>query len=382
MSYFSKGSTYVRLYLIVLPYISLFSIILSALRIVENNSYVHTYLLLILFLDLLVVATNTSSLNKRYVVLFFALLIPPLIIGIINYELSRRHITDFVIPFVFFAKLAIFSDYWTRNSFEEYAKYYSKVTLFGSFLLIFFIYSLFSSSGVSRLAIFPPLELTYSYFFVSNNIYFVVSLILIFLYGKRAQLMSAILVLFVGLIFTKGYKRIWSFLVAAVLIFFGGLYVLNNPENISVRRFLYTFEMVDFSDLDSINLASAGRLDEVFAILRHITAIDIFFGKGNGFTYDIILTSGEIKTAANSHFSPLGLYSKYGILFTLSLYAFLFSIFVKSFGIAREDRIVLFCLLAALFIFFESFFAYAIFATAINPVILGYLKGSQRYHDS
>ncbi|KMV30222.1 hypothetical protein AB733_12425 [Photobacterium swingsii] len=363
----------VRFYLLLLPFISLISIVLSGIRIAENNSYVQAFLIVLLSFDIFIVFSCTSVFKNKWVVLCAFLLFPSLSIGLVNFDLTRRVVTDFLIPFLFFSKVIVFSKYWSNDVFSDYVKYYSKITLLGSFLLIFFIYYLFSSSGISRLAIFPPLEMTMAYYMFSNLWLFPISLILIFLYGKRAQLVSAIIVIVIGGAFFKGgYKYLFWFGIA-LLFFLGGVFIIDNPDNLSVRRILYTLESIDFSSLSSINAVSAGRLDEVMAIIPHLDGLSFIFGNGNGFTYEIVLNSGEIKTASNSHFSPLGLFSKYGVVFTVFVYFFLFSVICKGAGNAKNNRLDLICFITALFVLLESFFSYAIFATSINAVVLGFI---------
>ncbi|MDN3381579.1 hypothetical protein QL995_02645 [Pseudoalteromonas sp. APC 3358] len=363
---------YVNFYLYMVPLMSCMGILLSAFRISDGISFILVYLLFSLVLDLILVMFYAKSFWNKDVAICLFLLIPPLLVGLVNNEFSRRHLTDLLVPILFFIKVSFFSKYWLNKDISEYIKIYSKITLLLSFFLLIIVYSLFSSSGATRLSIFPPLELSASYYLFSNPILFVLSFFLIIAYGKRAQLISAIIVFCVSYRFVN-YKMKLVFIMIACFIIAGvTFFISNDPNNISVRRFVYSIGLLFNGDFESINKLSAGRFDEVFAIFSEMEISDFLFGMGNGYTYELMLSSGEMKDVTNAHFTPVGLLSKYGIFYTLFVYYFFLKLLFTSKikGRADTDKVVY---LAVLFLFLESFFSYSLFVVSITPILIGSL---------
>ncbi|PKH91652.1 hypothetical protein CXF76_10970 [Pseudoalteromonas sp. 78C3] len=163
------------------------------------------------------------------------------------------------------------------------------------------------------------------------------------------------------------FIMIACFIIAGVTFF-----ISNDPNNISVRRFVYSIGLLFNGDFESINKLSAGRFDEVFAIFSEMEISDFLFGMGNGYTYELMLSSGEMKDVTNAHFTPVGLLSKYGIFYTLFVYYFFLKLLFTSKikGRADTDKVVY---LAVLFLFLESFFSYSLFVVSITPILIGSL---------
>ncbi|MFV8413782.1 hypothetical protein [Vibrio owensii] len=368
----------IRLYLILLPVFSLIAIILSTTRIVFGESFSQIYLLFLMCFELTFIALNYQRLLKsKYVLIFLFLLIPSLFVGIVNNEISRRHITDFIIPMIFISKVVIFSDYWPKENVSNYFKYYSKVTIVFSLILIVFVYKAFASEGASRISIFPPLELT-SVFYLYNNIpAFLLCILLVFLYGKRAQLISLMLVSFMVIFRLSANAKIIVIILLSFLSFGLFNFISDNPENMSVRRVTYTIENLDFSSFEAVNKLSAGRFAEVTTILNDMEPIHTFFGIGMGYSFELYTNSGELKKAANAHFTPLGLISKYGFFFTFYLYFFIFSqVYYALFK--SKSRTTEISGYVVLFIVMESMFSYSLFVTSINAVLVGYIISTKK----
>lgn len=368
---------YIEFYLFLTPFISCFGIVLSALRISEGQSFILAFLLISLILDLFLVFIYSKSIINKDVVLCFLLLIPPLLVGFVNHELSRRHFSDFLMPILFFMKVALFSNYWGRADIMKFIKFYSRVTLVLSFILLLFVYYIFSVSGATRLSIYPPLELSTSYYLMANPLLFAFSFCLIVAYGKRAQLISAIVIFAISYKFVNSKMKLIFTLSAFTLIVAVVAFISHNPDNLSIRRLVYSFELLSSGDLDSLTRLSAGRFDEVITILKDMQWIDFLYGKGNGYTYELMLLSGEMKEVTNAHFTPLGLLSKYGVFFTIFMYHFFYKK-LSGFSVKASSVSEKIVYISVLFLFLESFFSYSLYVVSITPILIGSLISFQK----
>lgn len=361
---------YIRFYLTILPLLALASVLLSALRIANGLNFAAYYLSFIVFLDLLLILFFNDKLITKYTVACFFLLVPAFIIGFFNNEISRRYLTDFMLPLIFFLKIAIFTDYWKIQPVEKYIIKFSRVTFYVSFVLIFVVYFIFMYFGSSRISILAPLEVSAALSLLTNPILFLMTLILIVLYGKRAQLFSVVIVFLISFKIVSPKIKLVFLLMVPILLFSLYTFIVNEPDNISVRRLAYSFELLMNGDL---GLLSAGRLGEVNAILKDMAWSDYIFGKGNGYVYERPNSQGGVTVVSNAHFTPVSLISKYGVFFTVFVYSFFFKLFIslnlKEYGVYY--RVIY---ISVLIIFIESFFSYALFVLPILPVLLGALK--------
>lgn len=360
-----------KFYLSSLPFFSLISIVLSTFRSTGQGGFNEIFLLALALLDLIVIYKGRKYLLNYAVLTIFLMSFFTFIIGLINFELSRRFITDFTNPVFFFAKIYIFKEYWSRNDLSSYLKYYTRFAFIGSIVLLPFVYFMFASTGSTRLAIFPPMELPFSNYLISgNNIFLLFSFVIIFLYGKRAILVGAFLTLLTYIIFVnrKNLLKYILFLVFFIVIMIQVFTIFS--DNLAVKRITYTFELFSGKDDNKLNKISAGRSDEVDAIIKLMDPIDYVIGKGAGFKY-YMMNKGELEEATNAHFSPLGFLSKYGIIFTLFIYVFLYRILFRQNIKHLDNKNFLIALCTSIFIFIESFFAYTTFVAPIYPVLLG-----------
>jgi hypothetical protein len=345
-------------------------------RTVFHENYLYEALLFMTVLDGLVLILGIRYLNNRIVLIVLFLLIISMIVGLFNgNEISRRYITDMTNPLFFFGKIYIFSKYWKVHCFSKYIKYYAIVAVIGSILLLPITYFLFHSNSHSRLAIFPPMELPFANYLFTNSItLMLVSLLVIILYGKRAQLVGAIMVLLYSIIITKKNRLKVLFLIclSSILIVF----VFDRfSDNIAISRVQNTIDKyIESGNIESID---SGRSEEIKRVMEDMDSLsDYIFGKGVGYTYQL----GENKKHANCHFSPIGFLSKYGIVFTLFIYAYFIMLFKKKHK-KHLDHLYKTALGVVYFVFIESFFAYAIFVTLILPVAISYIKYVQNEKD-
>jgi hypothetical protein len=361
---------FIKFYLIILPLIALLGIILSIFRIAFSIDYVQLYILFGTSLDLIIIILGRKYLSKKIILFVFYILMFSVLVGLIQgNEITRRYITDFTNPFFFFCKIYIFKAFWEVNDFKKFIRYYTKIGVIGSLILLPITYYIFSLAGASRMAIFPPMELPFSYFLQSNNVLFLlISFIIIILYGKRAQLVGAMVTLFIFKLYLSRKKLLLNVTLITLSFFLFLLSLKYFSDNLAINRINYTIEQ--FQDSGTSGVANT-RILEVEAILSEMNSVvDFFFGKGIGFTYYYEHTADSSRS--NAHFSPLSFISQYGFIFTMFLYYYLIrTIFKKTKKRSSNYNIAA---ITCIFIFIESFFAYTLFVTPIFPLAFGYLK--------
>lgn len=366
---------FINFYLKILPILGLVGIVFSALRTALESSITVYLLIFTALIDTTVVILGRKYLSKPVIYVVSIMLLMSVFAGLFNgVEISRRYITDVTNPLFFFCKILIFTEYWKSGDFEKYLKFYTKIGVWGSVILLPIAYFIYSSAGVNRIAIFPPLELPYASYLQGNPLMLILILILILLYGKRAQLAGAIMT-FVAYIFLYQKKKIFKYLLlglAGIIVF--TVILEQFSDNNAIRRLTYTYEQVVDSPslIEGLSAVSAGRDDEISSVFALMTNdADYIFGLGVGFTYDLGVYVD--KDVSNVHFSPLGFLSKYGMIFTLFIYFYLFKT-LFSFKKRYIDRSYIIGYSLFVFLFIESFFSYSLFVTPLAAVSIGYLK--------
>ncbi len=362
-----------------MPFFSLLGILASTYRTVYQDSYVTEILILSSVLDVMIILLGFRYVMNSQIGLLLILLFFSTIVGLLSNPLSRRFITDFTNPLFFFSKVFVFRRYWLYTDFKKYTRFYTRIATIGSLALLPVTYFLFKSGGKNRLAIFPPMELPFANYMLTSSLLLLGSFIIILLYGKRAQLFSAIIVFFS---YTFFFKR--SEIVKYLLIFCAAALVMiyifaNFSDNLAVARLKTTFDLYKSEGAGNSNIdqISAGRYNEFETVISQMKLKDYFLGKGCGFVYNVDNVT-EYTETSNAHFSPIGFLSKYGLAFTIFVYYFMFSIFFKSNKGLLSDSNYVIALGVSVFIFMESFFAYALFVTPILPVALGVLLAYQK----
>ena len=366
------SNKFLDLYLKILPFSTLFGVVVGVLRSTLDISLVRPMLIFNSLLDVFILLSNLLIIKNRSVFLVIILLSLSYIVGYVNeIEVSRRYITDFTLPFFFFVKSYVFSVYWDKEKFQAFVKKYVKICFYGSLILLPFTYYLFFVNKATRLAIFPPLELVFSNYLMNGVVFFIVTIVMIVFYGKRAQLVGAILtfVIFTTVIKRKGIGRIILLTVAMGITF--NLVVTYASDNLAVRRLIRTFEVFNGSEeIIQAKKNSAGRDEEIEVVLGLMKGVDFVLGKGMGFTYKI---RSEKEAVSNLHFSPLSILSKYGFLFLIFIYGFFVKILIPKKKYVKDPSYIM-AYATVWFFFIESMFSYAIFVVPLLPVMTGYLK--------
>jgi hypothetical protein len=353
----------------------LVGIVLGALRTAYESTATVYILIFTAVIDLFIVLLGREFINRPVIYLVGLLLLMSVFVGLLNdNELSRRYITDVSNPLFFFCKILIFKEYWKLADFSNYTKYYYRIGMIGSALLLPIAYLVFSTAGVNRIAIFPPLELPFAYLLQGKPLVLLFCALLILLYGKRTQLAGA-LATFIVFIFLFRKNQFFKYLAISIVGVILLVVVFDEfKDNNAIRKLNYTYDLfMEAENLtDGLASASSGRDDEIASVIGLMKDdMDYVFGLGIGFTYD--MNEYSDRNVSNVHFSPLGFISKYGIIFTVFIYWYLLKIFF-SFNKKYISSIYIVAYSTFVFIFVESFFSYSLFVTPLAAVVIGYIE--------
>lgn len=363
---------FLRFYLTFVPFFSLLGVFLSALRIIDGLGFVQYFLLIQLVIDSILILLCFNRLKTTFFIFFFFIFIPPFVIGLLNNEISRRHLTDLIVPLYFFAKVVIFKHYWDDDRLSRFLASYVKVTFGGALVLIPLIFLMFKIGSATRISITAPLEVSYAWAIVNNPAMLVLVITLSAAYGKRAQILAFLIAILFSI--NKLRFRTQTFVFFALLSLLG-ISIFAYPyysDSISYKRIEHSAELFVEGDYEKL---SAGRFDELREIYGDLSIVDIPFGKGNGYVYSLTGSDGDPTEVSNAHFTPLGLLSKYGIFVTVSIYGmFIFAFVRNKYSLLNRERQIVY--IATLIILLQSFFSYLLFILPILPMLLGAMLGN------
>ena len=375
-------------YLTIAKYLILFNLPISVLGTFFEFRDTTTYFILIPFtlLDIYYIFTNyrTIKLNKIEITLIFFIFLS-ILIGFKNsLEINRRYLTDVSNPLLFILKISLFRKIFLFKHNRLLLQIFLNKISFSLFkiglvsIFLFFILSFFKS-------MYAGLTPTTHLYFILNliklnyrNQFF--SFLLIIFSGKRALLVSSILIFFLFQIYIKKNGKIflYSFLFITILALLISFLKLDDENGSAIEKYKYTYDLIvdniDNIQIDSevFNKITAGRASEVVGVLEVMNSSDYFTGKGIGFTYTYYsqTENEDITGYANLHFTPLSLISKYGLIFTLILYAYIFKSLHRF---NSNSKYTLFFTLFVIGSLIDMLFAYSIFVDPLIPLSIGFL---------
>lgn len=379
--------TYIKL-LIFLIIIGMF---LSVLRLYGGINFIREYLLLVMLNNIWFITLNLHKIRfETWSVILIFLLIVSFCKGLIFNNFSDRTFIDiykplsFIIIFHLFSKVQVDRVGLALGLRKVNNVLFKTSIIFGaaSFLLV---YTLGGYAGV-RL----PIALSIAYFAThlkKEKIF--IALIAILLSGKRAILAAIVPVLLIGFKFKITIKKIGVLVMTCLLVYIIAAVNWETMKQTAVlSKFTYTVESLseywETKDLNTLNIMSGRRLQEVMSGLHEFSATDYLFGKGTSYTFDdysIDRTKIDREDVANIHFSPASLTASYGLVFMLIFYAVFVRYIRKGFKFAKISQsktlftLSLFCTA----IFIESFFAYVLFVIPLFPIAMGLIVNEVNY---
>lgn len=202
-------------------------------------------------------------------------------------------------------------------------------------------YPIFTVGKTSNFMLLP-LAIYLSY----RDLRWVLCFLVILICNKRGVILAGLVLIVIYFFLSNAItlkKKIFVF-VMAMIFTIGLLWFTLSPEHIAympefTRDFLYRFMNINpFSPYR--NFSSDGRIDEVISSWKSIqeNPLRVIMGNGNGFCYEYFF-EGEVFEEArhNVHFAPVSLLTRYGIIYTLVYYLYVFRCIL--FGIKNFSKI-------------------------------------------
>jgi len=196
----------------------------------------------------------------------------------------------------------------------------------------------------------------------------------LFASGKRGVYLAAIVVIL--LCYRNKKLSIPSWLGLFLTLFICMILLASYISE--VQHFFLKGGAYDGSDgnSDLINVLSGGRIDELQgAVAAMNSPLQLFFGAGLGFAYEVDGFEDAAGLHRNLHFTPASLAIYYGIPFTLVFFYYLASFFLAALRVTRNcNNAVVFayavyCMASMVFLFTEfSVFAYVNFAISCGVI--------------
>lgn len=299
------------------------------------------------------------------------------------FTFSRRIFTDLSNPLLFILKIALLRRcLHEEQNLNAVLKRFSRYLFIASAVTIvtFFIYSRIRSIYVGMT---PPIEIPFAFNLLGGSYLKAFSSFVIILFSGKRSFLLASLIVFIAYSFFI-HKKYWAAkftgLAVIVLLFMTLVPVLINSEFAAIQKYVFTFTTLLESDIelgseeyfDIVDRVSGGRFSEISYSLQSFKQFDFVFGKGPGYTYRLEHEASDFVDAeySNVHFTPINLFSKYGIIFTGSLFFYLLQPLFRRNGI--DKRRTLFKMLFSMYLI-EMLFAFNIFVEPLIPFCLGYL---------
>lgn len=345
--------------------------------------FILSFLLAFLLLDILVIAVNLKYIKfKEIEVTLIILLLSTIIIGVINTpELSRRHLTDFLLPFIFILKIALLRQVFNREGLLMFfdSKFISRFVWWNFYASIIVIAMFYLARNFYKLYLGLTPEI-YPFLIngllLNNHIFIILSVLIIFLSGKRAMLLGFIVIFFIDRLRKLSNQiRLIGFSLVTFFILFSSIQFYDLNQFTAYRKYKWTIEKIieNPDNPQVLNVVSGGRFGEISAIYTTMEYYDFIFGKGVGYTYKWNLRdSWSDDKHGNAHFTPISIVSKYGLLFYALIVLYMTYLIFKTLS-KRQNPLDIFCVLYIIGINIDFLFAYGFFTNKFFPIALSYL---------
>jgi hypothetical protein len=368
-----------KLYFTLILITSLIQLPVTILLNNDRSDVIAFFLAFFTLIDILFIIKNIKKIRfTKLDTLYLFFLFFSVLIGFLYNEISRRYISDFLLPFNFLLKMIIVRNGVKYKKFSEdfiwFIKKYATVTFVSGIISVCLFY-FYKTGDFEYLGLTPVVYPKLIRSLQGGSPLFVIGCFLIaFLSGKRAILMGCTTIFLTFMLFIKkvnGLKFYLPFAIIALVMFIW-------PQNDTIKssqagnKLSYTLQEANVNDVSTLDKLTGGRFAEVESINETMGPIDYLIGKGIGFTYTF-KRGGEViaEEYGNAHFSPMSIISKYGSLFFILLSTYLLTgvkqIFNSNLNYKFFALFILGCMV-------EYLFAYGIFIDKLMPLALGYLQ--------
>lgn len=317
---------------------------------------------------------------KKYMVFILFCIAYPMFTGLYNDNTNQTYLMDCAIYTTLALKLVLFNEYFKLDWFREKVdKFLLKYALIGA------IVCLASSVALVTLTVLgfhfyysltPDITFGFAHSIVYGNMMKTFLFLMAgFLSGKRMLIVG---LLVIAALAYKKYIASIKTLTMILLVLVGFIYLVENEYAFAPLSKLTIFSKydIDKSNLgNTISTVDRHRYDEFMSITSSMDSADFLFGKGYGFRYQLFDEQfGYVldDTITNSHFTPIGIISKFGVIGLIIFYTLFIMATIKAFHYRKKSKqlyVVFLCLFSYLV---QANFAYILFQTPVFALLLSY----------
>lgn len=374
--------------------------IFSIVRLIGLLNIAPYYLLCYRVLDVILIGVFViywrHPLRTHMFIPLLIVVLYPMLFGIVNGNINVTFFNDFVTYTFFVVKFIIFRtlliSIYARVSPDElffcFKRRLVRLSLFVAFLSLLTAIILlgmgfeFYYQAPAEISLGAALAITGGNVFVSF-----LFLVYAALSGKRMIFAGVVAMFLIAYLFS-GKFRLGSFrwILVATLILMLVVFVAPVPDNftasVAIQKFAGTFYDLNLAwktaggALEFLKLVDSGRYLEVYSLFKELSYLDIIFGAGYGFRYEmdysVMLELGRSieGSVTNSHFTPLGIVSKSGIVGLLIWSAVILPGLRALFCDREISQFRFACALALCAMIVQSFFAFGFYVNIFTPFLL------------
>ncbi len=358
-----------------------------------GDDFVRIYLLAKVVIDAVFVMSNWKLMRpSRFEAALLMILALHAFAGFVllpmisNAYLPGRAVNDLIGPLFFITKVIMFRGLIGRGDLSPNMIRLLVRSLIVLAVIQIMIFSVLSRSSGAYAGITPPVNVPIAFGLAFSQPWLIaVSMVVILLSGKRSFLLAAVIAISIRSAVQPNNRVpfvIGGAVVILVMVLVGGAASGMIPEAIldKMRQSSMIFDLAgivfrdgpgalfDESVRHDLYLATAGRSEEIFAIIANMNWYNFFTGLGAGFTYSYMHWDGWMDGYANSHFSPLALTYKFGIIFMLCTYQYIWEGVLTL--LKGDDKFASMIALAIIIFVVESFFAFNLFVEVFLPLLV------------
>lgn len=309
--------------------------------------------------------------------LFLLFLIPSIVIGLYENGLNQSMLSHLYIAIMPFFAMPLGYDLarkYGNNLSIRMGKAVMSSFVF-LFVVILFYFFLYNIGIVKRLGFSAPIVMISPFFIIYKRYtLFIVSIILTILTGKRIAILLIFLQVFIcfaPVLRSPTIKQVFSFFSFFVVLI--AIIIGINAFSPDIFDRFGSIERINFSNADSIGVATSGRSNEILSLIDHLNRDKEkwILGGGIGEIYDYVNPLNNTTELRHlSHLSFLAYTLIFGFLFSFLLYIDLFIIFIKNlFALGDNFIFVIFCMYLL-----SSFFGAAMCVDPFFWIFLGSVK--------
>ncbi|TDO26919.1 hypothetical protein [Sediminibacterium goheungense] len=263
-----------------------------------------------------------------------------------------------------------FARYYNKNIDGAVRKYMQLLFFVTIVILLIYYYSYYFTGKIEYFGFDTELPTSIVFFVGQGQTgLFVITILLIFLSGKRSPLISVLVISLIFLIKAVNFKKIKNLIIGLLLLMSISVAIVVAYNNGLLWRFESVIA-VDIEDEDSFYTATSGRSAEFMGILNHMNADTkrwyIGSGLGGAYYIDIIRGDYEERYQHYTHLSLLSFVFLFGVPFVILLVGYIFFLVVKNFKYYKNKYY-----LGMIVTFVSSLFGAGMFVDSIFWVFLG-----------